>query len=125
MQFANVKFTQRVFRIITTFRGATCSLIFAKSLCKKAGHSDLAAVTLMSTDVDRMTMSLQLMVEVWAQLLSVAIGIWLLWRQLGPVAVAPILVTIMCFVVQSYISRFMGSRQARFDSPNIFFAQSC
>ncbi|KAF2427512.1 ABC transporter [Tothia fuscella] len=113
LAFANVKFTQKVFRIITSFRGATCSLIFAKSLLKKAGHSDLAAVTLMSTDVDRMTMGLQLLVEVWAQLLSVGIGVWLLWRQLGPVAVAPILVTLLCFFVQSYISKFMGFRQAR------------
>jgi hypothetical protein len=39
--------------MITMFRGATSSLIYTKSLSADSNLGQLAAVTLMSTDVDR------------------------------------------------------------------------
>jgi ATP-binding cassette subfamily C (CFTR/MRP) protein 1 len=70
----------------------------------------------MSTDVDRMTMSLTRVMELWAQLIEVSLGVWLLWRQLGAIAVAPLIITLLCFVIQSWASSFMGARQARYIS---------
>lgn len=81
--------------MVTSFRGALVSLVYARSLELQSGvHDELAAITLMSSDVDRITMSLAGVNEIWARVIEMAIGMWLLERQLGLVCFAPILVVI-------------------------------
>jgi ATP-binding cassette subfamily C (CFTR/MRP) protein 1 len=106
-------FYRMLFRTTSAFRGATSALIYEKSLSRVSGYNELAAVTLMSTDIERLTMSLVRIMELWAQLIEVGLGVWLLWRQLGSISIAPIVITLICFVGQSYASQFMGPRQAR------------
>lgn len=43
----------KVFRMNTMFRGAVASMIYGKALVADSNHNNMAAVTLMSTDVDR------------------------------------------------------------------------
>ena len=75
------------------FRGAMASLIYSRTLQLRAGiYDESSALTLMSTDVDRIIMSLQAANELWARIVEIAIGVWLLERQLGWICVAPILV---------------------------------
>jgi ATP-binding cassette, subfamily C (CFTR/MRP), member 1 len=57
-------------------------------------YNELPALTLMSTDVDRVTMSLNLLNEMWARTIEIGLGIWLLWRQLGAVSIAPIVIVL-------------------------------
>jgi ATP-binding cassette subfamily C (CFTR/MRP) protein 1 len=76
------------------FRGATASLIYSRSLEINSKYNELTAVTLMSTDVDRVTVSLHLVNEIWARLIEIGLGVWLLWRQLGVVSLAPIFIVI-------------------------------
>lgn len=57
-----------------------------------------AAVTLMSTDVERIVNGLRLMHEFWANLIQVFIATWLLQRELGVACVAPIAVSIGRFL---------------------------
>lgn len=57
-------------------------------------------------------MSLVQLTEIWAQITQIAIGIWLLWRQLGATAVAPTLLAILCFAIQTQLSQKMGPSQA-------------
>lgn len=79
--------------MITMFRGAMVSQIYAKTLTLHAGvYDESAAVTLMSTDVDRMAVSLQQITEVWALLVQLAIAIWLLEDRVGWICVGPIIV---------------------------------
>lgn len=101
-----------MYRILTTYRGGVSSLVYARMFAKKSGYNGKAAVTLMSTDVDRTTVSLTKTTEMWAQVVEVSIGIWLLWRQLGPISLAPIGITLLCFLVQTRVSKFMGPKQA-------------
>lgn len=54
--------------------------------------NESSAITLMSTDVDRISMSIQDLHEVWARLFEVIIGTTLLARQLGWVCIMPLLV---------------------------------
>jgi ATP-binding cassette subfamily C (CFTR/MRP) protein 1 len=62
------------------------------------GLDESAALTLMSTDIDRLTVSLANFCEIWARVIEMAIGIWLLERQIGWVCVAPIVLTVgQCF----------------------------
>ena len=71
------------------------SLIYARTLKLQAGaYDESAALTLMSTDIDRITNTVENIFQVWARLVEVALGIWLLERQLGWVCVAPIVVVL-------------------------------
>jgi ATP-binding cassette, subfamily C (CFTR/MRP), member 1 len=101
-----------MYRILTAYRGGTSSLIYARLFTKKSGYNGKAAVTLMSTDVERTTVSLSKTLEMWAHLTEVSVGVWLLWRQLGPISLAPIGITLVCFLVQTQVSKFMGPKQA-------------
>lgn len=75
------------------FRGSMVTLIYRKTLELQAGvYDESKAMTLMSADVDRLTVSLESVCEVWANFIELAIGLWLLERQLGWVCVAPIVI---------------------------------
>lgn len=65
----------------------------------------------MSTDVDRLNYRISNMADIWALLAEVGIGLGLLWRQLGAVSIAPIVVTLICFGGQSFVSRYMPDKQ--------------
>jgi hypothetical protein len=69
------------------------SLIYSKSLKIQAGvHDESATLTLMSTDVMALTTSLQALCDIWARVIEMSIGIWLLGKQLGWVCLAPLVV---------------------------------
>lgn len=94
-QITTAQYQHHLFRSVTIFRGAVVSLIYAKTLEMRAGGVDeSAALTLMSTDIDRLAVSLQNLCEIWARIIEMGIGIWLLERELGWVCVAPIILTI-------------------------------
>lgn len=77
---------------MTMFRGAMIGLIHDRSLeLLDDTHDESAAITLMSTDVDIICDAIPIVYEVWAQLMEVGIGFWLLVRQLGWVSTVPIL----------------------------------
>jgi ATP-binding cassette, subfamily C (CFTR/MRP), member 1 len=76
-----------VYRSITIMRGALVNVVYRKTLEHSGNAKD--AVTIMSTDVDTAGTSLERIHEVWASPLEVAIGIYLLYRQVGWVCVVP------------------------------------
>jgi ATP-binding cassette subfamily C (CFTR/MRP) protein 1 len=85
-------------RTLTSFRGRTVALIYAKTLSIQAGRYDeKAAITLMSTDIDRLTTSLQSLCEIWANFIELSIGVVLLGLQIGWICVAPIIVVASMF----------------------------
>jgi ATP-binding cassette subfamily C (CFTR/MRP) protein 1 len=92
---------------VTIFRGATVAIIYQKSLQTSADYNEMKAMTLMSTDVDRIFMALPQITEVWANCVQVGIGIGLLWGQLGAVAIAPIIVSVVCFGMQTQVAKVL------------------
>jgi ATP-binding cassette subfamily C (CFTR/MRP) protein 1 len=95
---STVRYTHLLYRSITMLRGALVGLIFNRSLALRDGvYDESAAVTLMSTDVDRIAASMQNMHEIWARVVEVAIGIWLLSIRLGAVSVIPVIVVVCKF----------------------------
>jgi hypothetical protein len=66
---------------------------------------------LASTDVDRLTDSISQIIGAWALFVEVGLGLWLLWRQLGVVSVAPLVVVIPCFGGQIIISKSIPGKQ--------------
>ena len=73
------------------FRGGLVSLIYSKTLViVDATSNDAAAVTLMSTDIERICSGLQNIHEVWANSIEVAIAIYLLAMQVGVASVVTV-----------------------------------
>jgi ATP-binding cassette subfamily C (CFTR/MRP) protein 1 len=84
------------------------ALIYDNSLQYPAMETDLPAVTLMSSDVDQITSAIMFGTNIWANVVTIGIGIWLVWRQLGPIALAPILVVMICSTTSIWIGQSQG-----------------
>lgn len=83
------------YRAITMARGGLISLMFAKTSSLKANAADPAtSMTLMSADIERITNGWQTMHEIWANIIEIALAIYLLERQLGAACVIPLGVAI-------------------------------
>lgn len=83
------------YRAITMARGGLISMMFAKTSSLKANAADPAtSLTLMSADIERITNGWQTMHEIWANMIEIALAIYLLERQLGAACVIPIAVAI-------------------------------
>lgn len=72
---------------------------------------DSAALTLMSTDIERIKMGLRYLHEVWASLLQAAIAGWMLYTRLGVVFVAPMGLVLLCFLGLGILVNFAGDSQ--------------
>jgi hypothetical protein len=73
------------------FRGTLVTAIFTKTTeISITALGDLAAVTLMSTDVERIVKGLREVHEMWANVIQVILATWLLGEQLGLACLAPI-----------------------------------
>ena len=59
-----------------------------------SGLDPSASVVLMSADIERITVGWQTIHELWANILEVALAIYLLKRQLGVACVIPVAVAI-------------------------------
>ena len=69
------------------------SLIYNHAfLLQDDSYDRSAAVSLMSTDVDRIAFCLEELNECWSRLIEVAIGIPLLARQIGWISVMPMVI---------------------------------
>lgn len=72
-------------------RGSLVGIIYAKTLQIHSSEAkDSAALTLMSSDVDRIALTAETAYEIWAGTVEAAIGIWLLERQVGWACVVPL-----------------------------------
>ena len=90
------------------------SIIYVKTLELPAGlYDESAALTLMSTDIDRIASSLDSLNEVWARIIEMSIGIWLLERELGWICVAPIVIVAASVYASAHVTKRIGRRQAR------------
>ncbi|KAJ9161045.1 p-loop containing nucleoside triphosphate hydrolase protein [Coniochaeta hoffmannii] len=70
-----------------------------------------AAVTLMSTDVDRIYTGMRNMHEVWANLIQIALACWLLQCELGFGFLGPLVVVMIGFVLSLLLSRYAVNYQ--------------
>ena len=77
------------------YRGAIISLIYSKTLAIADGaYDNAAALTLMSTDVDRIASSLENIHEIWANSCEMGIALFLLVRQVGIATVVTVVLAL-------------------------------
>jgi ATP-binding cassette subfamily C (CFTR/MRP) protein 1 len=98
-------------RLLVTYRGSFVSLIYDKALCYPLVADDLPAVTFMSADIDQMSNAILYASEIWALLMELVIGTGLLWRQMGPVALAPVVLSGITAVINALLANLQGKRR--------------
>ncbi|KAJ5554453.1 hypothetical protein N7513_004412 [Penicillium frequentans] len=99
-------------RALFKTRACLASAIYRQTVRAHASNADdAAAVTLMSTDVERIRMGLMELHEFWANPIQVGIACWLLQRQLGTAFVAPLVIVFICIISSSTVIRFVGPSQ--------------
>ncbi|KAL7945596.1 P-loop containing nucleoside triphosphate hydrolase protein [Trichoderma barbatum] len=101
------------FRVGAMIRGGLIGLIYRKMLRLSASElSESSAVTLMGNDIETLAERANaLLIEAWANTLTVAIAVWMLYAQLGAVCVAPIVMAIVSIVLCSFIGKVLVKRQ--------------
>ncbi|KAK7942741.1 P-loop containing nucleoside triphosphate hydrolase protein [Apiospora aurea] len=102
------------YRTLLKARGILVSTVYRKTLEAQLGTSDsTAAITLMSTDIERINVCFRSVHDVWASFFETGLASYLLYLQLGPAFVAPIVVVICCILAISVISRYTGDAQSK------------
>ncbi|UNI18710.1 hypothetical protein JDV02_004963 [Purpureocillium takamizusanense] len=101
------------FRAGAMIRGGLISLIYRKMVRLPTKQlSESSAVSLMGNDVEMLTERINmLLVESWANTITVAIAMWMLTQQLGAVSAAPIIMSLICLFLNTMIGRLMVPRQ--------------
>lgn len=86
--------------------------IFQKATKVRMGFdNDSAALTLMSTDIERINNGLRSIHEIWASIIQAALASWMLYNQLGVVFVAPMGVVTLCSIGLAILMNFTGDSQ--------------
>lgn len=79
------------YRAITMARGQLVSMLYDKATDISITTADpTAALTLMSADIERIDMGWRTAHDIWANLLEIAIAVFLLERQLGVACLIPV-----------------------------------
>lgn len=96
-QISTLWYQHLTFRLLTKVRGSLIGLIFRHSLtlpASSAAATGAEAVSLMSTDMERIMQTLQWVFNILPNIVQVGIGLYLLERRLGAVFVAPLVVAL-------------------------------
>ncbi len=79
-------------------RGSLVSSIYHKTTeISITALDNSAAVTLMSTDMERVVNGLRVSHELWANIIQVGLATWLLQRELGLACLAPIVIAVRMY----------------------------
>ncbi|CAH0045091.1 unnamed protein product [Clonostachys solani] len=86
--------------------------IFIKATKAQIGvGSDTAALTLMSTDIERINMGFKLFHDIWASVIQAGVAAWLLHAQLGTAFVAPMVTVLLCTLCLGILLKYTGTSQ--------------
>lgn len=105
------------FRYLALIRGGLITNIFDKLSgirTKAVTRSDSPIMTLIGTDVERICETWNFLIgELWASILQLGFGVWLLQRQLGAVCIAPIVLAVISTLICAKSGSYVGGRQSR------------
>ncbi|EKG14306.1 Putative ABC transporter protein [Macrophomina phaseolina MS6] len=107
---SSAQYWRYVNRLVTQMRVILIPAIYDK-ITTLADGKNMEAVTLMSADMERITEGLKDLHEVWACAVEAGVAFYLLYRQIGPVSVAPIGLAILSTILTSQLARLIGKRQ--------------
>lgn len=101
------------FRFITQIRGSIASMVYEKTIEERSNtDDDLPAVTLISNEVDNISIGIQNVHETWASLIELGIAIYLLEAEvLWIVGIAAAIPLAVLYLI-GLISKTVPKRQA-------------
>ncbi|KAJ5592008.1 uncharacterized protein N7459_002377 [Penicillium hispanicum] len=96
MTVAKAVYWRQTFRFNTTVRAGLISLIYRQTAkLQSRDFKDKSAITLMSTDVERIVVKFFTIHEAWAAPVEVSVAIFLLSRQLGVACIIPAIISLL------------------------------
>lgn len=96
----------------TMARSILVTEIFIKATKTRIGTADdSAALTLMSTDMERIKLGFRSLHDIWASIIQAALAAWMLYIRLGVVFVVPMGVVVVCFGGLAVLVNFTGDSQ--------------
>lgn len=99
-------------RMATMVRGSLVNAIYAQTLdLSITSLEESAAVTLMSSDVERICTALLPIHNVWSGPLEIGLSIWLLQKQIGFALFGPLIITAIAVSGPFLISKHMANAQ--------------
>ncbi|KAF2439261.1 putative ABC multidrug transporter [Karstenula rhodostoma CBS 690.94] len=99
-------------RLRTMTRSVLVTEIYLQATNARIGvNDDSAALTLMSTDMERIRYGMRSLHEVWASLIQAALAAWMLYNRIGVGFVAPISIIIACFIGLAILTNYTGDSQ--------------
>ncbi|KAK0715060.1 P-loop containing nucleoside triphosphate hydrolase protein [Lasiosphaeris hirsuta] len=103
---SNCAYNHVNYQLITMVRGALVTLIFKKTLSLEATTlTDAAPLTLMSTDIESLTIAFRFFHDIWAGLVELGVGMFLLYRETG----APCFLVVVPILLATFLTeRFSG-----------------
>ncbi|KAF1843510.1 ABC transporter-like protein [Cucurbitaria berberidis CBS 394.84] len=109
---SNARYQHLTNRLIITVRSILVPLIFQRTLQLSTSATDeRASVTLMSTDIERISSGLVYVHDAWGCVLEVALALGLLWIELGFAAIVPVILASGCTLTITFVAKGTGIRQ--------------
>lgn len=91
IQVSSAQYWHYVNRAVTKIRAVLVVEVFHKTESLPAdGAENTDSITLMSTDVERICKGIKFAHEIWATAIDTGIALFLLERQVGIIAIAPV-----------------------------------
>lgn len=99
-------------RMTTMVRGSLVNAVYGQTLdLSITALNESAAVTLMSSDVERICTAIQQIHNLWSSPIEIALAIWLLQKEIGVALVGPMFITALAISGPFLMSKHMGSAQ--------------
>lgn len=108
---SNAWYYHQVFKFITVTRAGLISLLFNKTIQLNIGSDKSSSVTMMSTDIERISMGMRSVHDIWANVIQVGISAWLLEVEVGAAVVFPIVIPVFCTIGAAMVSGGAGRQQ--------------
>jgi len=99
-------------RMATMVRGSLVNAIYTQTIeLSIISLDESAAVTLMSSDVERICAAILSIHSLWSSPVEIALAIWLLQKEIGVALLGPFIITALAISGPFLISRHMGKAQ--------------
>ncbi|KAJ9499582.1 hypothetical protein H2202_005165 [Exophiala xenobiotica] len=101
-------------RCVVQVRGGLVSLVYQKTLDLSIASIDPSvSLTLMSSDIERIVSPLQHLHDAWGGIVDLALGMYLLYRNMGSACYAPAIVYVLLALGTTWITKVISSFQKR------------
>ncbi|GLA09011.1 hypothetical protein AnigIFM60653_010815 [Aspergillus niger] len=105
-------YSRQTYRFIISIRGSLLAAVYAQTLKRRSGDMGTdTAITLMGTDVERISTSLRDIHEIWASPIDIGLALWLLERQLAVSCLMPVILSLACISMIIKVSKSKNRAQ--------------